>query len=323
MDGCPVCLVETMVEQPAKPISRSQTYLQTLTFYFFMEKPIHIVENSDSGAHRRTQNGYLITPEEITQFREQGYLILNNVLTESEMATLDPWFDHFICGKEPNMGKDFCDMSQPYGTPVEDFKLVNAMLPSKYRPELSENIFFQLAQSIANQLYEGNAAMDYEQFLAKKPNKEQAAFAMHQDLGYWPKTANTWTATFSLALSNAAVENGCLQVVPGSNQEPQLRRHRPKDYGHQNPESVNRDDSHTLVIDMKPTDEILYLPVVRGSITIHDERIVHGSAGNNSTEWRKTYIMAFRDANTIAEERAMGFTHSHNDTVNWDTILDH
>ena len=66
-----------------------------------MEKPILIVENPDSGAHRRTQNGYFITPEEVTQFREQGYLILNNVLTENEMATLDPWFDHFIRGKEP------------------------------------------------------------------------------------------------------------------------------------------------------------------------------------------------------------------------------
>ncbi len=31
--------------------------------------------------------------------------------------------------------------------------------------------------------------------------------------------------------------------------------------------------------------------------------------------------MAFRDVNTIKEERAMGFTHSHNDEVNWDEII--
>lgn len=30
--------------------------------------------------------------------------------------------------------------------------------------------------------------MDYEQFLAKRPNQAKAEFAMHQDLGYWPKT---------------------------------------------------------------------------------------------------------------------------------------
>lgn len=279
--------------------------------------------NSSSGGHRRQGDTYLITPTEIAQFNEQGYLILNDVLTDEELAIIDPYFDLLISGqKAAEMKKDFCDMSQPYGTPLADFKLVNAMLPSKYCPELVNNSYFKLAQSIANQLYDGEAGMDYEQFLAKKPRQVQAEFAMHQDLGYWPKTENTWTATFSLALSDADIENGCLQVVPGSNKEPQLRPHAPKQYTDAaNSGEIKRDESHTLVIDMLPTDEILYLPVKRGSLTIHDERIVHGSAGNTTSEWRKTYVMAFRDVKTIAQERAMGFTHSHNDEVDWKEII--
>lgn len=271
------------------------------------------VTNDASDASRRQGNVYRITPEEVRQYAEQGYLVLNGFLNDEEMEPLEEWFDHFVAGNEPGMEKDFCDMSQPYGTPIEEFRLVNAMLPSKYRSELVNNIFYQVAQSVADQLYDGTAVMDYEQFLAKKPQKEAAEFAMHQDLGYWPKTENTWTATFSLALSDSGLENGCLQVVPGSNREPELRPHRPK--------GGSRDDSHTLVIEMKPTDEIVYLPVKRGSVTIHDERIVHGSGGNTSGEWRKTYVMAFRDAETVRQEREMGFTHSHNDQVNWDEIL--
>lgn len=282
-----------------------------------------IATNSSSGGHRRQGDTYLITPTEIAQFNEQGYLVLNDVLTDDELATIDLYFDLLISGqKAAEMKKDFCDMSQPYGTPIADFKLVNAMLPSKYCPELVNNIYFKLAQSIANQLYDGQAGMDYEQFLAKKPQQEQAEFAMHQDLGYWPKTENTWTATFSLALSDADIENGCLQVVPGTNKEPQLRRHVPKQYSKNNhSDEIKRDESHTLVIDMLPTDEILYLPVKRGSLTIHDERIVHGSAGNLTLEWRKTYVMAFRDIQTIALERSIGFTHSHNDEVDWKEII--
>jgi hypothetical protein len=271
------------------------------------------VTNDDSGAHRRHGNTYQITPAEIKQFNQQGYLVLNGFLTEDELKPLDYWFDHFVQGREPNMGRDFCDMSQPYGTPIEKFRLVNAMLPSKYRPELVNNIFYQVAQSVADQLYDGAAVMDYEQFLAKKPQKEAAEFAMHQDLGYWPKTENTWTATFSLALSDSDIENGCLQVVPGTNRESELRSHKPK--------LGSRDDSHTLVIETKPTDEIVYLPVKRGSVTIHDERIVHGSAGNLSDCWRRTYVMAFRDEQTVKFERSMGFTHSHNDKVNWDEFI--
>lgn len=279
--------------------------------------------NEKSGWHRRSGLVYQVTPDEVQQYNDQGYLILNDFLNAAELATIDPWFEHFIMGNEPGMERDFCDMSQPYGTPFEEFRLVNAMLPSKYRAELVNNIYFQVAQSVADQLYSGGqAVMDYEQFLAKKPQQQAAEFAMHQDLGYWPKTEKTWTATFSLALTDSDLVNGCLQVCPGTNKEPELRQHRPKDFGGKSGDGeVNRDESHTLVIETKASDEIAYLPVKRGSVTIHDERIVHGSGGNTSQEWRKTYVMAFRDAQTVQQERAMGFTHSHNDQVNWDEIV--
>ena len=280
--------------------------------------------NTESGKHRRNGTKYLVTEDEISQYYRLGYLVLHDVLTEEEMKTLDPWFDHFVSGKEMSrMGRDFCDMSQPYGTPFEQFQLVNAMLPSKYRPEMANNIYYRVAQQIADQLYiNGNAAMDYEQFLAKRPSMSGAEFAMHQDLGYWPKTKHTWTATFSLALSDSDLINGCLQVIPGTNREKELRKHLPKAYnGPVEEMAVNRDQSHTLVIEENPNDVITYLPVKRGSVTIHDERIIHGSAGNKSDIWRKTYVMAFRDERTIEEERAMGFTHSHNDTVDWSKII--
>jgi len=89
-------------------------------------------QDLNSGSHRRQTLQYTITDEEVVQFNDLGYIVLHDVLTEAEMNFLDPWFDHFIAGGEmEKMGRDFCDMSQPYGTPVEDFQLVNAMLPSK------------------------------------------------------------------------------------------------------------------------------------------------------------------------------------------------
>ncbi|WP_422107825.1 phytanoyl-CoA dioxygenase family protein [Winogradskyella sp.] len=278
---------------------------------------------NNSGKHRRDGETYQITADEVKQYSDLGYLVLKEVLTDNEMKDLDYWFDHFISGKEMHqMDKDFCDMSQPYGTPVEDFQLVNAMCPSMYRPELANNIYFRIAQSIANQLYnEGKAEMDYEQFLAKKPSKKGAEFAMHQDLGYWPKTENTWTATFSLALSDSDIINGCLQVIPGTNKEKELRVHLPKPYHGNEGETMDRDTSHTLVIESRKKDNPIFLPVKRGDVTIHDERIIHGSGGNSSNVWRKTYVMAFRDSETIKQERALGYTHSHNDKLDWKEVL--
>jgi hypothetical protein len=278
----------------------------------------------DFNKYTKKGQNYLVNKKEINQFNSQGYLVLKDVLTEKEMQSIDPIFDYFISGKkQKKMKKDFCDMSQPYGTPFEEFQLINAMLPGKYMPSFKENIFYKIAKDISSQLYKnGKAEMDYEQFLAKKPSKKGAEFSMHQDLGYWPKTKNTWTATFSLALSDADVINGCLHVIPGSNKEAELRKHKPKSYskGEKKPNS-ERDDSHTLVIESRPNDKVIYLPLKRGDITIHDEKIVHGSAGNNSNEWRKTYIIAFRDSETIKKERLIGFTHSHNDKVDWEKVI--
>lgn len=267
---------------------------------------------------------YRITEQEKQQFAEQGYLVLPGVLSETELEQLDPWFEHFISGQCSGMGKDLCDMTQSYDTPLAQFQLINAMLPSVYEPEFGDNVFTWVAQFIADQLYDaGKAQMDYEQFLAKKPNQQQARFALHQDLGYWPKTEKTWTATFSLALTDSDQENGCLQVVPGSNRDSQLRKHLPLALeGGQHKNMAQRSDNHTLTIETQAKDEVRFLPVKRGDVTIHDERIIHGSGGNRSDRWRKTYVMAFRDAETIAEERAMGFTHSHNDKVNWQRLLD-
>ena len=277
--------------------------------------------------HERIGESYEITQADIDQYNQLGYVVLPNVISTEELNFIEKWFDHFVSGAErAHMGRDFCDMSQPYGTPFEDFQLINAMLPSKYRSELVDNIFHRVAQNITDQLYQqGKAVVDYEQFLAKKPEKNGAEFAMHQDLGYWPKTPNTWTATFSLAISDSTLENGCLQVMPGTNNEPELRKHLPKPYSNSKNKDtldyLSRDESHLLVIDQKVGDKVLHLPVSRGSVTIHDERIVHGSSGNLTTDWRKTYVMAFRDEETVRQEREIGFTHSHNDNVDWDALI--
>jgi ectoine hydroxylase-related dioxygenase (phytanoyl-CoA dioxygenase family) len=55
------------------------------------------------------------------------------------------------------------------------------------------------------------------------------------------------------------------------------------------------------------------MPIRRGDITVHNERVLHGSGGNRTSGWRRAYIVAFRAAETVAEERRLGFTHSHND----------
>jgi phytanoyl-CoA hydroxylase len=269
------------------------------------------------GAHG---DHYFLTAAQVESYAQRGYLVLPDVVSAAEIAQIEPIFERFIHGQVPGMRRDFCDMSGPYGRAFEDFNLVNAVLPRKYEPALVDKVFERRAASIAAQLIGDDATLDYDQFLAKRPQRPAAVFAWHQDLGYWPSGApDTRTVTCSLALDDATPENGCLRVVPGSHLEPQLRPHRPLAWS-TSPEL--REEAHTLTAELHDTDSIVTLPVRRGSISVHNERIVHGSAGNTTTGWRRTYVIAHRSRQTVAYERSLGFTHSHNDTINWKTNLE-
>lgn len=257
---------------------------------------------------------YILTQDQIDQFHRDGYVTLRGVVSEEELAAIEPEFARFIRGEVPGMGRDFCDMSGPYDRKFEDFALVNAVLPRRYRPEIRDNVYERRTASIARQLIGDTATLDYDQFLAKRPAKPGAVFTWHQDLGYWPTgTPDTITATCSLALDDADKENGCLRVVPGSHRKG-LRPHRPL--------MADRDESHILGVELTDADPVAELPLKRGDITVHDEMIIHGSGGNNSRDrWRRTYITAYRSRACVDYERSIGFTHSHNDAINWETHL--
>jgi hypothetical protein len=262
----------------------------------------------------RDGDDYIVCEADRQKYLDDGFALLEGVLTPEEVDALSVHYDRYLNNEIKGMGKDFCDMSGSYDDEFKNFALVNAMLPRVYTPEIQGNIFEKLSESISKQLFGEDMTLDYDQFLTKKPAKEKAAFAWHQDIGYWPiNTPDTRTVTCSLAMSDANEENGCLRLVPGSHKGEVLRQHRRS--------GENREESHVLTVELHDDEEVVHLPVKKGSITVHNEWILHGSGGNTSNNWRKTYIIAYRSKATVDYERSIGFTHSHNDKVNWDTML--
>lgn len=250
---------------------------------------------------------YRVTPEEIAAFRADGYVHLRGVLTEDEVAGIEAVVDRFIRREISVPGRDYCDMAGDYGRAPEDFSIVNVMLPRRYFPEWQGNVYEQRTASIVEQLHGQGMEIDYDQILAKRPYKDDAVFGWHQDMAYWIDTPDTRTATFWLAIDDSTIANGCMRFVPGSGHEPELRPHRAL--------HEDRSISHTLVTDVDPgADTIRHAEIARGDVTVHDERVCHGSGGNTTDGMRRAYVLAFRALETIAEERRRGFTHSHNDT---------
>jgi phytanoyl-CoA hydroxylase len=254
---------------------------------------------------RRQGDTYVVTPDEQEAFARDGYVHLQGVLSEEELQEIASVYDRFLRREIDVVGKDYCDMAGDYGRPEDEYSIVNVMLPRTYYPGWQNNVYERRAASIAAQLCGPNMVIDYDQLLAKRPYKEDAIFAWHQDMAYWLDTPDTRTATCWLAIDDSTTDNGCMRFVPGSHLEP-LRPHRPL--------HEDRSISHTLMTDVDEQNEnVRPVPIKRGDITVHNERVAHGSGGNATGGWRRAYIVAFRSQTTVEAERAAGFTHSHND----------
>jgi len=255
---------------------------------------------------RRDGWRYRVTAQERERFERDGYVHLEGVLSDVEVDEVEEVYQRFLRREIEVEGKDFCDMSGDYGRQVDDYSIINVMLPRRYHPEWQGNIYERRVASIAEQLRGPDMVLDYDQLLAKPPRKTDAVFAWHQDLAYWINTPDPRTATAWLAVDEATEENGCMCFVPGSHREPALRPHRPL--------RGERGKSHALIAEVdEERDEVVTVPIRRGDVTVHHERVIHGSRGNLSDGWRRAYVVAFRARATVEEERRRGFTHSHND----------
>ncbi|KAL3802745.1 hypothetical protein ACHAWO_010093 [Cyclotella atomus] len=266
---------------------------------------------------------YILTEEQIRTFHEDGCVTVPDVLTEEEVTSIETVFNQFLNREIHVPGKDFCDMSKPFGIPFEEWSIVNCMLPTRYHPPFQNNIFERVTSNIVKQIHpQLEMVKDYDQLLNKRPGKSDAVFAWHQDMGYWPSAQvlgveETATCTFSLAIDDSSEENGCLRYVPGSQKSKQLREHAPL--------ANSREEGHALKLEVDESkgDVIKLAPCKRGSITIHDEFVVHGSSGNTCPDrQRRTYVLAYHPKTVVDAERKLGFDHSHNTNVNWDTFDD-
>ena len=108
---------------------------------------------------------------------------------------LEVVYDRFLRREIEVPGKDYCDMAGDYGRERADYSIINVMLPRRYYPAWQGNVLEQ-RRAIGRRPAAGDGMeIDYDQLLAKQPFKDDAVFAWHQDMAYWPDTPDTRTAT--------------------------------------------------------------------------------------------------------------------------------
>lgn len=132
---------------------------------------------------------------------------------------------------------------------------------------------------IAEQFIGPDIALFAAHYIAKKPQTGQAV-QWHQDGSYWPLKPMEVT-TLWVAGTDSKIENGCMRVLPGTQNKHLLKRR----------ELMALDtEKFVLGVGIRPDQiddsEAVDIELKAGDISIHNPNIIHGSNANTSDEWR-------------------------------------
>jgi ectoine hydroxylase-related dioxygenase (phytanoyl-CoA dioxygenase family) len=124
-------------------------------------------------------------------------------------------------------------------------------------------------------------------FFIKEP-RSLSTVGWHQDAYYWPLDPHE-SLTVWLAFDDSTVENGAMTVVPGSHRAGLLKHIR-----------VRETDS-VLMLECErgqfAEDTAVPVPLKAGEVSIHDDKLVHGSPANPSATRRAGLTIRYSRTN--------------------------
>ncbi len=147
---------------------------------------------------------------------------------------------------------------------------------------------------IAEQFLGPDIALFAAHYIAKTPRTGRAV-QWHQDGSYWPLVPMAVT-TLWVAGTPSTVENGCMRVLPGTQNNKLLKRRDLIDLDKEkyvlgagiHPDQI--DDSKAVDIELDA-----------GDISIHNPLIIHGSNANTSDRWRVGLTLRYIPTSTRVE----------------------
>lgn len=168
----------------------------------------------------------MLTQEQIQQFHQNGYLVVENVIQQDELNQLRQQLEAWV--------KESCQYDQPWGTTIDGRSRFD-IDPADHRPEhpslrrvsspteISEAYYKTALESkmaeMAGQLIGGNGTKFHHSKINAKLPHTSTTVKWHQDFPFTPHT-NDDMITALLMVGEVTQDNGPLQVISGSHQGP-------------------------------------------------------------------------------------------------------
>ena len=164
-----------------------------------------------------------LTPQQIEQFQEKGYLkIPHRLITDDHLDLLREHYDALFAKKRGTSGEGMRNLavvgdSEQDETADRSEEMLQIMEMWHYDEVYRELLYHEPLLDIAESLIGPNIQLFHDQALYK-PAHHGGEVPWHQDNGYWRCTPANLVSIW-MALDDADEDNGCMNVIPGSHLE--------------------------------------------------------------------------------------------------------
>ena len=204
-----------------------------------------------------------LTEQQRTAFRDDGYVASLDVLTRDEAEAYCVRVEEFVATVPAEHLRTKVHLDCP------------ALLELVRWPEIVDAVSDVLGPDV----------LCRSSSLFIKDPHDGGFVAWHQDATYWELQSSA-VVTAWLALTASTLDNGALQVIPGSHARPSMAHHQPRREG--NLLTLGQE-----LVDPVDEDRAVTLDLAPGQMSLHDGWLAHASAPNRSDSRRIGFAIRY------------------------------
>ncbi len=230
-------------------------------------------------------------------FDENGYVVVQNVFSENELAPVRARLDEII--NDPSKAPEGVGVGRENDTLAEGVEgdpnnpVRNISFMVRFDPTFQDFARNATILKITRALIGPKVKVFRDQALQKPPGGQ--AKPVHQDLSYFRVQPADELVTAWVATEDATTENGCMIYIPRSHRHGLFEiKHDPERPVHHVP------DTRGIAME----EEVL-CPVPAGSVIFHHGYTLHRSGVNNSNTWRRSVQLHYAGSDARSDNEKL------------------
>lgn len=214
---------------------------------------------------------------DITAYKELGYVVVPDLFTAEEIATLKKETADIFRGKR-GVIEGMLDTEEGMSDEEVLKQYVAIHFPHKLSPVIYEYLFHHRITEVLTKIISPNVKCMQSMLFVKGPGK--AGQSWHQDEFYIPTRDRSLTGVW-IAIDDATVENGCLWIIPGK-----------PGYIMRRVENGSNEYADVDTVDVTAyAGEAIPVEVKRGSVVFFHGYTLHSSLRNKTTDCFRTALV--------------------------------